>query len=235
MPTPPQNYLGRGADPAQPYFNGALDSVRFYSRALTEEELTAMVNPPPTAGTLYVDLRAGDPSGGGATWTNRGTLGNFTRVGTPGMVASVAGTGIPGVQFNGSSQAYQGPASVAGIDGGSDRSIEVWAYNPGLAQEETTVSWGHRGTARRNMGFNFGNNGAWGAATHWDDDVGWGTPPTANAWHHLVYTYANGVVKVYVDGALRNTKTLGGPLNTFTGEPINLACQRDSANGTRSL
>jgi hypothetical protein len=97
------------------------------------------------------------------------------------------------------------------------------------------VSWAHRGFTRQDMAFNFGNHATWGAATHWGDDVGWGTPPTANAWHHLVYTYAANVVKVYVDGALRNTQTLGGPLNTFTNEPINLACQRDTANGTRSL
>lgn len=99
------------------------------------------------------------------------------------------------------------------------------------------VSWAHRGFDGRNMAFNFGNNGTWGAVTHWGGahDVGWGTPPTANAWHHLVYTYTNNITKLYVNGVLRNSRTLGSSLTTFANEPINLACQRDTANGTRSF
>jgi hypothetical protein len=50
-----------------------------------------------------------------------------------------------------------------------------------------------------------------------------------------VYTYATNVVRVYVDGTLSVTHTLGGPLDTFAGEPINIGCQRDSANGARSF
>ncbi len=189
-----------------------------------------------TAGTLYVQLYASSASAGAATWTNSASLGNFTKVGSPALSNDVAGSGIPGVYFNGTSDAYQGPNSVADLDGASDRSIEVWAYNPALLQEETTVSWGHRGFADRDLAFNFGNNGTWGAATHWDDDVSWGAAaPSAVAWHHLVYTYSNQVARVYIDGGLANSKNLTGPLNTFAGEPINLACQRDSANGPRSL
>lgn len=232
---PQHHYLARGADAAQPFFTGALDSVRLYTKALSGVEISNLFAPPLVAGTLYVDLRASAFGAGTATWTNLGALGNFTRVGTPAVSNNVAGTGVPGVFFNGSSGAYQGPNSVADIEGGSDRSIEVWAYNPSLVAEETMVSWGHRGFVRQDLAFNFGSHANWGAATHWGDDVGWGTSPTANAWHHLVYTYAANVVKVYVDGALWNTQTLGGPLDTFTNEPINLACQRDTANGTRSL
>ena len=139
------------------------------------------------------------------------------------------------MQFSGSGQAYTGPNTVADIDGGGDRTVEVWAYNPALASEETTVSWGHRGDVRRNLGFSFGSHANWGAATHLGDDVGWGTPPTANAWHHLAYTYAANVARVFIDGTLANSKTLGGPLDTWPGEPLNIACQRDSANGTRSF
>jgi mono/diheme cytochrome c family protein len=188
------------------------------------------------AGTLYVDLRASDPTAGSATWLNRGTLGAFTKVGGPSLVTNVVGTGFAGVLFGGvTNDAYLGPNSVPDIDGGGDRSVEVWAYNPSLVDEETMVSWGHRGTTRRDMAFNFGSDTTWGAATHWADDVSWGpTIPSANAWHHLVYTYSNSIVRIYVDGALANSKTLGGPLNTFTNEPINLGCQIE-ATGARSL
>ena len=190
---------------------------------------------PVAAGTVHVDLRATHASAGSATWTNQGPLGDFASVGAPALSNSVVQSGIPGVFFNGSSDAYLGPNSVADLDAGSDRSIEVWAFNPSIVSEETTVSWAHRGTLRRNIAFNFGNNAMFGAATHWADDVSWGSAaPDAGAWQHLVYTYENNEVRVYVNGALRNSKTLGGPLNTFPTEPINLACQRE-ANSNRSL
>jgi carbonic anhydrase/acetyltransferase-like protein (isoleucine patch superfamily) len=232
------NYLARGIGSSLPFFHGSLDDLRIYTGALTAEEIAAVL--PPTsiasAGTLQVDLRATNaPTGPSGNWVNLGALGDFSRVGIPTLVDDVAGTGVPGVLFNGSSTAFQGPNSVADIDGASDRSIEVWAYNPGFVDEETMVSWGHRGTTRRDMAFNFGQHATWGAVTHWGDDVGWGTVPTANAWHHLVYTYSGTEARIYVDGVLRNSKTLGGALNTFAGEPINLGCQRETANGTRSL
>ena len=185
---------------------------------------------PQNAGTLFVDLRAENVSS--SAWTNFGTLGNFTPIGTPIYVTNVAGTGIPGVQFIGAS-AYEGPLSVTNIDGNSDRSIEVWAFNPSIGDEESLVSMGHRGVTRRNLTFNYGNNANWGGAAHFNDDMGWGVTPTANAWHHLVYTYANNNVFIYSDGTLRAYRLLGGPLATFTNEPINLGCQRESSFGQR--
>lgn len=178
-----------------------------------------------------MDLRADNVGSG--TWTNFGTLGNFTAVGSPTLNTNVGGTGIPGVAFSGFSDAFQGPNSVSDIDGASDRSIEVWAYNPSLADEEAMVSWGHRGVTRRNLAFNFGANSAWGAASHFNDDMAWSPVPSANAWHHLVYTYSNSTATIYADGAVRAVRLLGGPLDTFTNEPINLGCQRETANGTR--
>jgi len=198
---------------------------------LRDFTFTAWVKP------LGVDLRASDASASAATWTNNGSLGSFARTGsaTNLRVANVASTGVPGVSFDGSAF-YTGSNSVADLDGASDRSIEVWAYNPALADEETMVSWGHRGFVDQDMAFNFGSNASFGAATHWGDDVGWGaTLPSANAWHHLVYTYDGAkAVKLYIDGALAKSATLSGTLNTFVSEPINIGCQRES-NGVQSL
>src|SRR5512144_1173458 len=65
------------------------------------------------ADTLCVDLRATNGRAAAATWTNQGTLGNFTRNGAPSLVNDVAGTGIPGVLFDGAADFYLGPVSVA--------------------------------------------------------------------------------------------------------------------------
>lgn len=230
------NHLAKSGGDVLPRFNGALDDVGFHSAALSAGDIAAM-QPATTvtaAGTLYVDLRASDASAGTTTWTNIGTLGDFSRNGSP---SKTTVANIPAVSFNGTNQAYTGPNTIADLDGGSDRSIEVWAYNPTLADEETIVSWAHRWTDRRNMAFNFGSNPGWGAATHWSADIGWGSNvPGAGSWHHLVYTFdGSGTGKVYVDGMLANTATYSGAIDTFASEPINIACQRESANGTRSV
>ena len=230
------NYLARSEAAVMPQFRGALDDVQFYTHALASTDVAALAfTGISNAGTLYVDLRASDASAGAATWINNGTIGNFSRTGSPSKVANVLSSGFPGVQFNGSNQAYTGPNTVADIDGGGDRTIEAWAWNPALDDEESMVSWGHRGDSSRNMAFNFGSNTSWGAATHWGADLGWGaSPPSAGAWHHVAYTYDGIFVRVYIDGALANSGSMSSPLNTWPGEPLNLACQRDSANGSRS-
>ena len=241
-----QNYLARGAGASLPFYQGALDGIRVYTSPLTDAEIGSMQKPATlaAAGTLYVDLRATNASSSPQPvfniWTNFGTgVGNFTKTGSPsypGYSTNVAGTGIPGVLFNGSTSLYSSPnVSIADITGHSDRSIEVWAYNPVLNSEETTVSLGDRSGTRTDCAFNFSTNAGWGAVTHFNDDVPWGAMgfPSTNGWHHLVYTYdGNLTVKIYVDGLLWFTDSLGGVLATPTGDPINIACQRASGGGT---
>ncbi len=235
-----QNYLACGASNSLPFFQGALDDVRFYATPLSAGDIAALQ--PPTnftgPGTLYVDLRATNAASGLSTtfttWTNFGAAaGNFTKTGTTTYSNSVASTGIPGVLFSGTSSFYSSAnTSIADITGASDRTIEVWVYNPVLAVEETMVSLGDRAGTRRDCAFNFGNSTGWGAVTHFNDDMPWATLPSANAWHHLVYTY-NGTnnVTVYVDGVVGTSKTLAGVLVTPTGDPINIGCQRATAAG----
>ncbi len=239
---PQQNYLARGAGNSLPFFQGALDGVRVYTGALTDPEIAAFQRPQSFGGvgTLYVDLRAANASSGSpttfTTWTNLGSsVGDFMKVGSPTFTNNVAGTGIPGVFFDGTSARYASAnMSIADITGASDRTLEVWAYNPAITTEETMVSLGDRSGTRKDCAFNFGNAAGWGAVTHFNDDLSWGGkgPPAAGAWHHLVYTYdGNTNVQIYVDGAPWNADTLAGVLVTPTGDPINIGCQRPSSGG----
>lgn len=239
--TPQQNYLARGTGNSLPFFKGALDSVHVYTGPLTDVEVAALQTPPTVTGTgtLYVDLRATNAASGVSpytTWTNFGsTVGNFTRSGAVIYSTNVAGTGIPGLLFNGTSTLYASAVmSVADILGTSDRTIEVWAYNPALATEETMVSLGDRSGTRKDVAFNFGNAAGWGAVTHLGDDVPWGAMgfPATNYWHHLVYVFdGNRTVTIYADGQLWYTDHLGGALVTPGADPINVGCQRASAAG----
>ncbi len=193
---------------------------------------------------LVVDLDAQDlPEGPGPDqWVSAGSLGDFVKVSDPlgsgPMVETIAGA--KAVTFNADTavgDSYQSldvvPPGLVGPD--PTRTIEAWVYNPLIPQEETIVSWGHRGAAGgpindgMNMSFNYGTNPLYGAVGHWNlnfQDIGWNPVPVAAQWHHLVYTYDGTTTRVYVDGVLNNSEFLdAGAINTHSGMPIALAQQ----------
>src|SRR2546427_454057 len=151
------------------------------------------------AGSLLVQLDAADPTAGTAVWANTApqTIGDFDQVGAP-FVEEIAGA--KGVTFNSTDvqDAYQ--SSVDAPDGliGTDptRSIEVWAYNPSVADEETLLAWGKRGGPNgTNMSFNYGTNPFFGAIGHWGfdgPDIGWnnaGGAPAAGRGEYLAFNF----------------------------------------------
>src|SRR5213592_3788618 len=179
------------------------DSVPFRQRFLTIAAsgaaallLAAAHGQIQTAGTLFVDVDAtAAPLGAITSITNAGTLGGFFEArggGTTVPQIAIAGSsGARGIQFDGGDYMQHvtsaggalvpAPAGLVGID--PTRSIEVWALNLAIADEETMVAWGHRGGPDgSNMTFNYGANGSFGAVGHWGGaDLGWnntgGAPP----------------------------------------------------------
>jgi hypothetical protein len=198
------------------------------------------------AENLLVSIDAtGEPAGTLTSIANTGTLGGLFEArggGTTVPVIAFEG-GTKGIRFDGGDymqlvDMLGGTLIVppAGIVGPSPtRSIEVWAYNDNVLNEETVVSWGRRGGSPdgSNMSFNYGWDGRWGAVGHWGNpDLGWinaGGAPAAGKWHHLVYTYDGTTTRVYSDGALMNQEVV--VLNTHANTSIQLAAQLD-ANGT---
>lgn len=207
-------------------YGGKTDSVAV-------QVLPRQTGVPVVAGTLVVDLRAADVAQSTTSWPNRaiaGGAGDFSAEGAPTYVANVNNTGVAGVQFSGSDD-FLGPAAPADITGSSDCSIEVWAYNPAIAAEETLVAWSRRGGPDgSNMSFNYGSNGDYGAVGHWGSpDMGWsGNVPKAGQWHYLVYTY-DGVntAKVFADGLVRTTETM--TLATHPDFNIRVGAQSDTS------
>lgn len=189
-----------------------------------------------TAGTLYVQLKASGLSPDGTLWDNTAPgqddfyLDNAATA-TPTYVADVAGTGKPGIAFTGV-EAFTGPVTTADLTGASDCSVEVWAFNPAIAAEETLVAWAHRGGPDgSNFSFNYGSNGSYGAMGHWGaPDLGWNGVPAAGQWHYLVYTFDGAVQRVYADGVLKNSENV--TLNVYAGFPIRIGAQAVAAGDT---
>lgn len=193
-----------------------------------------------TAGELFVNLDAESFKAPGAdptVWTNPGSYTDFNAAGNP---VPILTDPVPSVYFDGDSAFFgleSAPEGLTGFD--PTRSIEVWAYNPSIASEETLVSWGQRGGPDgTNMAFNYGNHELFGAVGHWggnNPDMGWiDNPPNAvvgapeaGEWHHLVYTSDDETARVYADGELSNEEDMlqFGGLNTWEDPAIAIASQ----------
>src|SRR4029078_9825985 len=121
--------------------------------------------------------------------TNSGSLGGFFEARGGGAnaprIAMAGSSGARVIQFDGDDYMQHvvaaggalilPPSGLVGID--PTRSIEVWTFNPAIADEETLLSWGHRGGPDgSNMSFNYGGNAQFGAVGHWGaagPDLGW--------------------------------------------------------------
>ncbi|MEC9352011.1 MAG: discoidin domain-containing protein, partial [Planctomycetota bacterium] len=149
------------------------------------------------AGELLVSLDARDGTAGSDLWRNRGSMGDFQRVGDPRVEERDHGIGVSFNENGRSGETYESSENApAGIIGANPtRSIEMWVWPSTISpNEESLVSWGKRGGPDgSNMSFLWGNNAAHGAVGHWGGpDLGWnnaGGIPDAQQWHHLVYTY----------------------------------------------
>ena len=187
---------------------------------------------------LVVDLDARtQPDGAISSWINQGSLGGtFAASGSP-VVEAV--DGVKGVTYNGNSW-HVGPRSTPEMDGTSDRSIQVWLYNPAVASEETIVSWGHRGGPDgSNMSFNHGTHNAFGAVGHWGNgpDIGWDPSETADnadtglgqeetaIWTNIAYTQTGSETRVFTNGILTTSEEID--IDTHANQAIVIAAQQD--------
>ncbi len=225
--------------------------------ALAAAASATIPSPTPARAELLVDLDfTSQPAGPLLFIPNAGLAGggfqaieqtgNDPEINAPGVLGPLAAT-FDGSDFLAHVESQDGPfqivdPSLVGTD--PSRTIEVWAFNPEAAGEETMVAWGRRGGPEgTNLTFNYSDNGLWGAVGHWGaPDLGWDPDTTAaftpqlGVWHHLVYTFGpdpddpdSTITKVYADGVLANEESLApGTINTHGDTPIAIASQLDN-------
>src|SRR6266508_815231 len=149
----------RRSNASLPLVTAALTAAGFVSTAQAQLQ---------TAPPVFVDVDAtAAPYGVAVSIPNSGTLGGVFQGFSNPQIADSPGAAARGIQFDGVSYlqlvtAVGGAriAPPAGLVGAAPtRSIEVWAFNPAIADEETLISWGKRGGPDgSNMSFNYGLN-----------------------------------------------------------------------------
>lgn len=197
--------IGRSVT-ASNYFNGALDEVFVYNRALTGTEIGHLAAPEPLGYWRFSEgsgTSTADASGHGLT----GTLHH-----NPAWVTSPNGGAL---SFNGSS-AYVS-ANWNQLTGNASRTLSLWFKTTGTSNANW-LSWGTNNNNRLSqLGVNNGSVGYLGYA----NDL---TTPVAayadGSWHHLAVTFDGSLMKLYVDGVVKNfIYTL---LNTGASSMINI-------------
>ena len=201
------------------YFDGLIDQVRIYDKALSSFEVDVLYNE--TTDTVS-DINVLGEGSGIALYTldydASDESGNYD--GTPTDVEfGVDGQINWGASFNGSSSEIEFTTDSNFVN---DFSISAWINMnqlPASAYLYQVVAWGDEATGeRRSLGIWNGGSGdpkvyfsGFGSAANF----GGSTSVSANQWYHVCVTRSGSTVKVYLDGNLDGTGTV--TLNSYTG------------------
>jgi hypothetical protein len=115
---------------------------------------------------------------------------------------------------------FPAPASIAR---GRSFTLAVWAHPAKLVGKMVIASWAPRPHDCAEFGYGKGREGAF---CGWRRDVAYRRPPRPGRWHHLAWTYADGRLRVYVDGDLDTQ--VAEKLTPAVGEPMLLGAAWDA-------
>ena len=227
--------IGRSQS-ANNYYNGTIDDVRIYNRALSAGEVAqlyqqgaAKVNKSPTS--LLPSGLVGYWTFDGATTTwssatagitgdlsgnfNTGTLTNMNRATSPTIGKIGQGLKFDGVDDNITTN------DSASLDITSQLTISGWAKHSGVATYPRIVEKSKDSTVCTDpyviYSLDFDNVGladlsiAVGGLLK---SVKSASAPSLNTWHHYTGTYDGANMKIYVDGVLSNTVAQTGAIDT---------------------
>ncbi len=171
-----------------------------------------------------VDLDAAALSAGPlASWPNAGSLGGSFEVRSTDRPTVAAVVGRPAVKLSEKMWLRSTFPTPPGITRGRPFTLAVWACPAKLVGKMVIVSWASRPHDCAEFGYGKGREGAF---CGWRRDAAYARPPWPMRWHHLAWTYADGRLRVYVDG--RPDTEAAEKLTPKKGEPMLLGAAWDA-------
>jgi|GEM_PF-1171599 len=204
-------YIGRSTSGTD-YYNGKLDEVLIFNRALDNSEISQLAESPASAIALYqFEDNADDSSGNGY---------NGTPLGSPSYSSTDMMVGTSAILLDGTDD-YISLTSYAGNlpIGNSERTIAGW-FKPSVASAQSFLSYGTDSSGRRlsitadTTKVSVAVNG---------HEYGVSGLSLGGQWHHIAVVFPSGATsssqfKIYLDGTERTSSTLAGsPKTVNTG------------------
>jgi hypothetical protein len=214
-------------------FDGEIDEVKIYDRALTGIEIEREYNITRNSLVAYYPFNgnANDESGNNLHLTNHGAV----------LTADRFGIENNAYFFNGNANISRTDNDL--LDLVNDFSISFWVKNPGSVLHQFVMSKHYAGED---------NIGSWGIASYGDGNTytfvatpqwGFGPPnPTTpiipeNVWHHITFTYkkATSEWKSFMDGLLSGSGTQTFNIQNTDRDFMIGTCMQYNSNLTASL
>jgi len=206
---PQVTYISRYAGSA---FNGIIDEVRIYNRALSADEIRMHYNQKKPVLHLKMDEGSGTVVHDESFNNNDGTLNLGTSGNTTVSNAWVNGKRGSAISFDGVDD-YIDVGNDSSLKMTSEVTIEAWVKTVSTSRGEIVVRWpnsspypGYGLSMYNNYGCNSpGQVGIWVGDNASKYVCSGTTTINDGVWHYVVGTYDGSIAKIYVDGVLINS------------------------------
>jgi len=213
-------------------FNGFLDEVRVYQRALTEADIVALYNYKPRSGDITSKLAFYLPCGGESFVEQAGKVEGTAN----GIITSDIGFDEKpngSWYFDGFTNAIDFvDANIINLPlGSSVRTLALWLKTTMTTGDCDLISYGTTAKGQHNH-FAFRSGEGRIRSGHWYADYDWNVTVNDDIWHHVAVSYTDTECTLYLDGIKLETKTLTTDPETALNTVSNGLLRIGARNGT---